>query len=75
MKPVVKKCEDGSILIEFIDRKWRFYICLEEKLEESSWGLIINGNKLKLENLSVGGELSREFINLIDTNKLRGNCD
>ena len=40
MKPSVYHCEDGSILIEWIDKDKRFFISFEQDPAESSWGFV-----------------------------------
>ncbi len=39
-KPHIVKCEDGSILCEWIDKNWRMGISIEPTLEDSSWYFI-----------------------------------
>jgi hypothetical protein len=63
MKPCVVKCEDGSTLIEFISKEWRFGICIEKERKESSWYLVTK--KGKLDECDY---LSKEFLSIIKEN-------
>ena len=38
--PYIHRCEDGSTLIEWAKKSWRFYVSFEPKLAESSWGFL-----------------------------------
>jgi hypothetical protein len=68
MKPIINKCEDGSVLIEFIKKDWRFYLAIEKDLKESSWGFCAREGKLK--NWSESGDLSESFLKLVTPENL-----
>ncbi len=60
MKPVFIKCEDGSILIEWIHKNCRFGITLESNREESGWYFVSND----LIGITESGELPEQFLDL-----------
>lgn len=63
-KPCIVKVEDGSTLIEFIDKNWRFGIVIDKNLKDSSWHLVFKKEKLKEEGYC--GELSEEMYTLLN---------
>lgn len=65
MKPCVVKCEDGSTLIEFIDKEWRFGIVIEKNRKESSWHLVDKKRMTNEDFENNCGNLSEEFLNLL----------
>jgi len=60
LKPLISRCSDGSILLEWIKKDWRFGISIEKDPAESSWYLVTRKGKL-----DDSGLLSEEFSNLI----------
>jgi hypothetical protein len=64
MKPLITKCADGSVLVEFIDKDWRFYLSIDKKSSDSSWGFCTREGK------SDCGELSPQFLDLFEQQKL-----
>jgi hypothetical protein len=59
-KPLVHRCEDGSILFEWLEREWRFVISIEKYFSESSWYLVTRKGKL-----DAYGYLSEDFLKII----------
>jgi hypothetical protein len=66
MKPIVKKINDGSTLIEWISKEWRFGIVIEADKTESSWHLVTKDDKI-----DGCGTLSEEFLNLLNYERLK----
>lgn len=58
MKPHIVKGEDGSILIEWISKEYRFGITLEKNKKESSWFFVAKDGTME------GSELPEELLNL-----------
>lgn len=58
MKPHIVKGEDGSILIEWISKEYRFGIALEKNKKESSWYFAAKDGTVE------GSEFSEELLNL-----------
>lgn len=67
-KPCVVKCEDGSTLIEFIDKDWRFGIVIDKNRKESSW-YFVDKDRLNPEDFENNcGHLSEDFLKLLKDN-------
>ena len=64
-KPYVTKCPDGSILIEFVNKDWRFGISLEKDRKESSWYLVDKKRMTNKDFEENMGTLPEEFLNLL----------
>ena len=46
--PLVTRCEDGSILLEWLFKDWRIGISIEKNRAESSWYIVARKDKIKL---------------------------
>lgn len=62
--PHITKCEDGSILIEWVFKNARFYFALEYNAAESSWGYVSIGNDMILENGLLPQAMQQSLSNL-----------
>ena len=60
---IVCHCDDGSTLFEWIDKKRRFGISIEQNPEESCWWFV------SLDENPEGGELPKELLDLLRQDK------
>ena len=64
LSPQVFHCEDGSTLIEWVDKNYRFGISIENNLTDSGWWFAIKSG------YGCSGVLPKELLNIIEKGRV-----